>query len=93
MPRPGSPRRYPNIVNDMAGWHVRSMACGPTTFAIAADNSVITWGAASNGELGYGPNGKKSSANPDKVRRMDGGGIHQFVMFRTRHISVHDVQN
>lgn len=46
---------------------LRSLSCGPGTFAVAADNSVITWGAASNGELGYGPNGKKSSARPGKV--------------------------
>lgn len=43
------------------------MSCGPTTFAVAADSSVITWGHATNGELAYGPYGKKSSANPDKV--------------------------
>ncbi len=60
------PCRYPQIVQDLVGWHVRSFACGPGTFACAADNSVITWGAATNGELGYGPN-KKSSANPAKV--------------------------
>ncbi len=58
--------RYPIAVNDLVGWNVRSFACGPGTFAAAADNSVITWGAATNGELGFGPN-KKSSANPAKV--------------------------
>ncbi len=47
------------------------MACGPGHFAVAADKSCITWGAATNGELGYGPNGKKSSANPDKCTAMD----------------------
>jgi len=43
------------------------MACGPSTFAVAAEKSVITWGAATNQELGYGEGGKKSSANPAKV--------------------------
>jgi len=47
---------------------LRSLSCGPATFAVAADRSVITWGAASNGELGYGKHGKKSSARPGKVR-------------------------
>jgi hypothetical protein len=46
---------------------IRHMSCGPATFAIAADRSVITWGAATNGELGYGPLGRKSSTRPDKV--------------------------
>ncbi len=46
---------------------LRSLSCGPGTFAVAADSSVITWGAASNGELGYGPQGKKSSAIPGKL--------------------------
>ncbi len=53
-------------MNDLVGWNVRHLACGPGTFACTADNSVITWGAGTNGELGYGPN-KKSSANPAKV--------------------------
>ena len=52
---------------DLSGWNVRSMACGPAHFVVAADSSVITWGAATNGELGYGPSGKKSSANAAKV--------------------------
>lgn len=55
------------MLMDLTGWHVHSLACGPGTFAVAADNSVITWGAATNGELGYGAIGKKSSANPAKV--------------------------
>jgi hypothetical protein len=43
------------------------MACGPSTFAVAAERSVITWGQATNQELGYGEGGKKSSANPAKA--------------------------
>jgi hypothetical protein len=38
----------------------------------AAQTSTITWGGASYGELGYGPGGKKSSANPDKVPSLEG---------------------
>ena len=37
-----------------------------------AQTSTITWGGASYGELGYGPTGKKSSANPDKVPSLEG---------------------
>lgn len=47
------------------------MACGPAHFVVAADNSTITWGQATNGELGYGPN-KKTSANPAKCDAVEG---------------------
>lgn len=43
------------------------MACGPGTFAVAAERSVILWGQAKNGELAKGPKGKRSCANPEKV--------------------------
>ncbi|KXZ45514.1 hypothetical protein GPECTOR_53g100 [Gonium pectorale] len=82
----GDNQMYPVPVNDLVGWNVRHFACGPGTFAAAADNSVITWGAATNGELGFGPN-KKSSANPAKCEPLDGGHTHQvacgigFTMF------------
>eukprot|EP00798_Chlamydomonas_sp_ICE-L_P030066 gene30066-35035_t len=83
----GDNQMYPNVLMDLAGWNVKSMACGPATFAVSADNSVITWGAATNGELGYGPSGRKSSANPDKCSSLEGLSTHQvacgagFTMF------------
>lgn len=67
----GDNNMSPTPVYDLQGWNLRSMACGPGTFAVAADKSVITWGAATNGELGYGPLGKKSCANPDKCLALD----------------------
>ncbi|PNH05291.1 Protein RCC2 [Tetrabaena socialis] len=82
----GDNQMYPAAVNDLVGWNVRSFACGPATFGVAADTAVITWGAATNGELGFGPN-KKSSANPAKCEPLDGGYTHQvacgigFTMF------------
>lgn len=36
-------------------------------------------GQAGNGELGYGPDGKKSSANPDKVYALEGVHTHQVA--------------
>ena len=36
-------------------------------------------GQAQNGELGYGLNGKKSSANPDKVYALEGVHTHQVA--------------
>lgn len=68
---------YPYPMYDLQGWNVRSMACGPNTYAIAADYSVIIWGQAVAGELGYGPDGKKSSANPDKCNALETWHTHQ----------------
>jgi len=58
---------------------IRHVACGPATFAVSADNSAITWGGASNGELGYGAGGKKSSANPAKSDPLEGWYCHQVA--------------
>ncbi|GBF95566.1 hypothetical protein Rsub_08547 [Raphidocelis subcapitata] len=72
----GDNATYPQPVHDLSGWNPHSMACGPATFAVAAERSVITWGAATNQELGYGEGGKKSSANPDKCTPLDGLYTH-----------------
>lgn len=142
---------YPQPYLELAGWDIRSLACGSSTFAVAAsygsEESTITWcacgvgrvglsspgreggrgeggfegrqGAAvacglfgvggcaggspkrerhkraaltvthaprgrghSNGycELGYGPGGKKSSANPDKCPSLEGITCYQVAM-------------
>ncbi|KAL6766701.1 hypothetical protein ACKKBG_A37020 [Auxenochlorella protothecoides x Auxenochlorella symbiontica] len=76
---------YPTPYLELAGWDIRSLACGSTTFAVAAtygaEKSTITWGH-SNGycELGYGPGGKKSSANPDKCPSLEGVNTYQVAM-------------
>lgn len=38
---------------------------------------LIFRGQAQHGELGYGPKGKKSSANPDKCMALEGVYCHQ----------------
>eukprot|EP00878_Enallax_costatus_P035305 GHUV01039327.1.p1 GENE.GHUV01039327.1~~GHUV01039327.1.p1 ORF type:complete len:342 (+),score=105.15 GHUV01039327.1:364-1389(+) len=75
----GDNTTHPMPVEDLSGWNLRSLSCGPGTFAVAADRSVITWGAATNGELGYGPNGKKSSARPGKCDALDNTDTHQVA--------------
>mmetsp|Transcript_24918 Transcript_24918/g.73686 ORF Transcript_24918/g.73686 Transcript_24918/m.73686 type:complete len:462 (-) Transcript_24918:861-2246(-) len=67
----GDNQMYPQCFMDLAGWNVRSLACGPAHYVVAADDAVITWGAATNMELAYGANGKKSSANPAKCNALD----------------------
>ncbi|AQK46961.1 Protein RCC2 [Zea mays] len=54
------------------GWNIRCMASGNMHHIVGADDSCISWGVAQNGELGYGPNGQKSSANPKKVDILEG---------------------
>ncbi|KAK9864895.1 hypothetical protein WJX84_004668 [Apatococcus fuscideae] len=71
----GDNTMYPKPAPGIEGWTILSMACGSQTFATASqyqkETSIITWGQASNGELGYGDKGKKSSANPDKCPVLD----------------------
>ncbi len=42
-------------------------------------------GQAQHGELGYGPKGKKSSANPDKCHALEGITTHQARAYCTNH--------
>ena len=70
---------------DLAGWKLKSLSCGATTFGCAAtagsEKSVITWGqTAGFSELGYGEGGKKSSANPDKCMALEGVECYQVAM-------------
>lgn len=63
---------YPKPVRDLSGWNIRSMDCGNTSSFAAADSSCISWGTAIYGELGYGPSGPKSSAQPKLVDVLEG---------------------
>ncbi|KAG6557008.1 hypothetical protein Mapa_001424 [Marchantia paleacea] len=63
---------YPKPVMDLSGWNIRSMDCGNTSSVAAAENSCISWGTAVYGELGYGPTGPKSSANPKLIDVLEG---------------------
>ncbi|KAJ8498711.1 hypothetical protein OPV22_009263 [Ensete ventricosum] len=58
---------YPKPVMDLSGWNIRCMDSGNMHHIVGADDSCISWGHAQYGELGYGPIGPKSSANPKKV--------------------------
>lgn len=68
---------YPKPFMELSGWKVRDISCGPLTFAVAAEESTITWGQATNLELAYGPSGKKTSANPEKVDALEGCKTYQ----------------
>ncbi|XP_016647222.1 PREDICTED: protein RCC2 homolog [Prunus mume] len=63
---------YPKPLMDLSGWNLRCMDSGNMHHFVGADSSCISWGHAQYGELGYGPNGQKSSAVPKKVEILDG---------------------
>uniref|UniRef100_A0A2N9EDJ5 Uncharacterized protein n=1 Tax=Fagus sylvatica TaxID=28930 RepID=A0A2N9EDJ5_FAGSY len=54
------------------GWNIRCMDSGNMHHFVGADASCISWGHAQHGELGFGPNGQKSSAVPKKVDILEG---------------------
>ena len=63
---------YPKPVFDLSGWQIRCMDSGNTHSVCGADDSVIGFGTAQYGELGFGPSGPKSSANPKKIDILEG---------------------
>ncbi|KAL6511833.1 hypothetical protein OROGR_021430 [Orobanche gracilis] len=96
---------YPKPLMDLSGWNLRCMDSGSMHHFVGADSSCISWGQAQSGELGYGPNGQKSSATPKKVDILEGmhvisvacGSAHSLVVVdRTKNadqleeLDVHD---
>ncbi|KAK6115253.1 hypothetical protein DH2020_007522 [Rehmannia glutinosa] len=96
---------YPKPLMDLSGWNLRCMDSGNMHHFVGADSSCISWGHAQSGELGYGPNGQKSSAIPKKVDILEGmhvisvacGSAHSLVVVdrtnkadRLEQLEVHD---
>lgn len=72
----GEATMYPRPVTDLRGWKVRALAAGHTSTVVAADRSVVAWGPSPTyGELGYGPEGPKSSTVPKIVEDLEGAAI------------------
>ncbi|XP_018319539.1 protein RCC2 homolog [Agrilus planipennis] len=70
--RSGEANMYPKPVQDLTGWNIHCMAAGQTSTIIAADDSIIAWGASPTyGELGLGTF-QKSSSTPKEVSRLNG---------------------
>jgi len=68
----GEAAMYLKPFMELSGWKCRSMAAGPATYAVAAETSVATWGAAIAGELALGTGAKKTSASPELVTSLEG---------------------
>lgn len=77
----GEATMYPKPDHNLTGWEIRSMSAGPTSTAVAAETSLITWGPSPCfGELGYGEGEQKSSTKPQKVEAVEGLTIQQVAM-------------
>lgn len=75
--RTGEANMYPKPLQDLSGWNVRSVGCSQTSIVVAADESVIAWGASPTyGELGIGEM-RKSSTTPIEVKSLDGVHVNQ----------------
>ncbi|KAI4464569.1 protein rcc2 [Holotrichia oblita] len=70
--RTGEANMYPKPVQDLAGWDIHHIGAGNTSIIIAADETVIAWGASPTyGELGLG-DFTKSTTVPKEVTRLSG---------------------
>lgn len=50
--RTGEANMYPKPIQDLSGWEIRCVGCSQTSVVVAADDSVIAWGASPTfGEL------------------------------------------
>ena len=77
----GDNHMYPVPFLDLQGWNLRSIACGATTFVACGEDQAIAWGqGAGCGELGYGPSGPKSSANPKLIDSLGGKTVQRVAM-------------
>ncbi|KAL2892843.1 Protein RCC2-like protein [Bienertia sinuspersici] len=71
MKNTGDDWMYPKPVMDLSGC-ICVHGFWPMFHFVGADTSCISWGHAQHGELGYGPNGQKSSTIPKKVDILEG---------------------
>jgi alpha-tubulin suppressor-like RCC1 family protein len=78
---------YPTQERDLSGWKISALACGGSSAMVLGDANTIAWGAASDGELGFGQD-QKSSARPKiieplneiVVKQLSCGNTHTFFL-------------
>lgn len=74
----GEANMYPKPIRDLQGWKVRSVGCSYTSIVVAAEDSVIAFGASPTyGELGLGET-RKSTPTPLEVKKLEGIYIEQI---------------
>lgn len=70
---------YPKPIQDLAGWNIKYIGTGYTSIIVAADDTVIAWGASPcYGELGLGDM-QKTSTVPKEVRDIAKNSIFQRI--------------
>lgn len=75
----GEATMYPKVVQDLAGWKVRSLGACNRSIIVTADDSVVSWGPSPTfGELAYGSLSFKSSTSPQEVKPLEGVHIHSI---------------
>lgn len=78
--RTGEANMYPKPIQDLAGWDIHHAAAGFTSVIVAADETVIAWGASPTyGELGFGEL-TKSSTIPKEVSKLAGVKVLSLSM-------------
>ncbi|KAJ8920772.1 hypothetical protein NQ315_004913 [Exocentrus adspersus] len=76
----GEANMYPKPVQDLAGWNIKHIGTGNTSIIVAADDSVIAWGASPcYGELGFGDM-QKASTVPKEVTKLAGVKVLSLAM-------------
>ncbi|XP_018574597.1 protein RCC2 homolog [Anoplophora glabripennis] len=76
----GEANMYPKPVQDLAGWNIKYIGTGNTSIIVAADDSVIAWGASPcYGELGFGDM-QKTSTVPKEVTKLAGMKVLGLAM-------------
>ena len=69
----------PTMLDQVQGWRIRAVACGNTSIVIGSASTLIAWGPGPTfGELGYGPDGPKSSTKSKEV--LDLKGTHVMAV-------------
>ncbi|OQR80194.1 protein RCC2-like [Tropilaelaps mercedesae] len=71
---------YPQVVQDLSGWNIVNMGVSDHGVCIAADNNLVVQGGGKTyGELALGE-GRKTSANYDTVKSLEGIKIKQIAL-------------
>jgi len=69
---------YPTQERDLSGWKITQLDCGGASAMVVADGTnTIAWGAAGEGELGFGAD-QKSSARPKIIEPLAGIVVKQL---------------
>ncbi|CAG9835480.1 unnamed protein product [Diabrotica balteata] len=71
---------YPKSIQDIAGWNIKYIGTRQTSIIVAADESVIVWGAsACYGKLGM-RDMQMTSTTPKEVNKLSSAKVTSLTM-------------